>query len=70
MLTDCLNEECLEPAHTFCLHVHATLSPSFSLSSPVRERESEREREGVKEGNRGREGERGIERERDVEYGY
>jgi hypothetical protein len=23
---------CLEHAHTFCLQVHATLSPSFSLS--------------------------------------
>ncbi len=32
MLTDWLNEERLEHAHTFCFHVHAALSVCLSVS--------------------------------------
>ncbi len=74
MLTDWLNEECLEHAHTFCLRIHATLStPSLSLSLSLsfwldeqvahtlftgQRGGGEREREGEKEWERGRERER------------
>ncbi len=74
MLTDWLNEEGLEHACTFCLHVHACNSLPLQL---VKERE--REREGVRERERRRERKREVKREwerererkkeRDVEYG-
>jgi hypothetical protein len=80
MLTEWMNEECLEHPALYFLHVHATLSlsPSFSLwpvnrvhtlSSPVRERERDkerkREREKEKEGGRVREWERERVRKRE-----
>ncbi len=58
-----MNEEHLEHACTFCLHVHATLSPS----SLVRERETKRERGREKGGGRERKKEGGRERERERE---
>ncbi len=59
MLTDYLNEDRLEHACTFCLRMHATLSPSDQS-----ERERKKDRERKKEGERGGERVRKRERER------
>jgi hypothetical protein len=56
MLTDCLNEECLEPARTFLLARACNSLPLFlTLFTGQRERERERARKRETEGEKERE---------------